>query len=274
MIKPNIFRPHDEVPARASFRSTGPFSTDQAEGRTFQFVSRGDFVSGQLLLPETVEPRPAPLVLVTFASGRAASLAEAEFAEEWVRLGFALAAIDLPLHGDRSSPKLSERLTKGAEALMSGVTLDLDTRALVEEFARQSTSDLVRAVEAIGALPEIDSHRIGLMGIGLGALTSAFALPHTENLAVGVLALGDACIRDRDLDPVTQLATGRIDPECAVLIQSLANSKADQSLAAMLHRAASNTKEWAAYPDAADASRLPFQATSTARDFLSRHLGL
>ena len=291
MPEPIVYRPHQEAPARATFSARTPGQTSDRHVRDFEFVSRGDFVAGRLVLPETAAPHPAPLVLLTLARGQAASLERVEFAPEWLLRGFALAMIDLPLHGRRSSPKLSQRLLDGIERLTNGEILDLDTRALVEEFARQSTSDLIRASEALAALPEIDSNRVGLMGVGLGAITSAYAFAHDSRICSAVLALGAMQISEPGLDPSLQFSARRADPASAALIQMLGLKDLDQSsiatsLAHKLYEAVPMFKERITFPvspvsgrgsgDAKDHCQLddspPAEAIQSALQFFTKHL--
>jgi len=195
----SLYRPFDEEPARATLRIS-----DSGEV-TFEFVSRGDFVQGRLDAPDDTD---APLVILVHDTEGAAEAASLDFAREWTRAGLAVARIDLPLHGRRQSPKLSERLVTGYRELARGAALDPDTHALVEEFARQSVSDVVRTAEALGASPGIDASRVGLVGLGIGACACAWSAPHMPSLAACVLAGGVGEFSDTALDPARRLSAG------------------------------------------------------------------
>lgn len=200
-----LFRPHDEAPAIAKLRPFGPPAKTDAwsglSGQLVEYVSRGDFVSGLIHLPDSSHPEPAPLVFLLHGTGKAADSASFDFAADWVRQGFAVCRIDLPLHGLRASPKLSERLVAGLQRLASGELLDADSRALVEEFARQSTSDLLRGIEAFSDRPEIDADRVALVGRGAGGAACAWARPFATRLR-GIALLGDVgTFADSELDP-------------------------------------------------------------------------
>ena len=209
-----VYRPYREAAATA--RLSPHASQDGWQGlraHRFEFVSRGDFVPGLLYLPEDLPEnltagagdRPAPLVLLQHdARGSKQSDLLGE-AAGWVRAGLAVALIDLPLHGERSSPKLSERLWEGVERISRGAAVDLETRVLLDEFARQSTSDLTRCLDALSALPEIDSKRIAFAGLGLGAVVGSYLLAHDARPRAGVLAFAGGGRGPRELDPATWL---------------------------------------------------------------------
>jgi len=180
-----LYRPHAEAPAAADLRpaeSGGAWAG--LTGKQLEFVSRGDFVCGQLHLPEASS---APLLILLHGTGSSADNAELDFGADAVREGYAVARIDLPLHGRRASPKLSERLFDGYRALVRGEVLDADSGALLQEFARQSTSDVSRCAEAIAALPEIDGERIAFAGQGIGAAAAIWAAPVTPGLRAMVI---------------------------------------------------------------------------------------
>ncbi|GEM_PF-5539473 len=198
----SLHRPFDEAPARVTLRGRGPGPL------AFDFVSRGDFVSGRLDAPDASGDSEAPLVLVLHDTASGADAPGLDFASDWRAEGFAVARIDLPLHGRRQSPKLSERLVNGYRGLARGEPLDADTRALVEEFARQSVSDIVRACQALGATDGIDATRTALVGLGIGACACAWAAPHVPSLVACVLAGGVGAFEDAALDPARRIAAG------------------------------------------------------------------
>lgn len=204
---PSLHRPFAETAAEAFVRPVDA-SRDGAPSEVFELVSRGDFVSGRLDRPAP-GAEPSPLILFVHDAGRSAEEAKGPLLEAWLAAGYAVARPDLALHGARQSPKLSERLVSGYRQLMQSEALDLDTHALVEEFARQSVSDLVRTAEAIGARPEIDGERIALVGRGLGAAAIAWSAEHVAGLRACVL-LGDLDqAPGHDLDPAAHLAAAQ-----------------------------------------------------------------
>lgn len=197
----SLYRPHAETPARLSLRA----ATDgERRSECFEVVSRGDFVPGGLHRPTGAGPHPLVLVL----GGSAA----------WNRGGeqdLAVARIDLPLLGARQSPKLTERLVGGLACLTRDEPLDPDTYALVEEFARQSVSDVVRSLEALAADAGIDGSRIALVGAGIGASVCAWALPFAPALRACVLAGPIGAFSDARLDPAVRIEAGELgDVRC------------------------------------------------------------
>ncbi len=76
----------------------------------FEYCSRGDRVPGRLLLPPQGNG-PFPVILLQH--GRSGSK-EAEYIDSaagpWAQRGAAVATIDFPLHGERASTKLGEKL--------------------------------------------------------------------------------------------------------------------------------------------------------------------
>jgi dienelactone hydrolase len=112
------------------------------ESERFEVVSRGDVVPG--LLWRGAGASAAPLVLIVPALGAAKDAPEvAALARACAAEGWCAAALDLPLHGERASAKLSARIAKPPQG-------EAD-RLLREEFLRQSALDLGAARAALAA---------------------------------------------------------------------------------------------------------------------------
>ena len=275
MLESTVYRPHEEAEASATLRTLEASSVFAGvDARAFEYVSRGDFVEGRIYLPQTSQSLPAALVIVVHAAGESASSRSLDFTADWVRQGFAVAAIDLPLHGRRSSPKLSERLFQGLGKLAQGEEIDPDTHALVEEFARQATSDLIRGIDALQALPCVDGRRIGLLGLGVGSALCAYVLAHDERPRACVLAGGATRFEDAKLDPAATLTTRQPARTCPVLIQTLAKDSNDSLEAARaFFEAIPEPKEYAEMPgDAWGSGDTANAAERHAGDFLNKHL--
>jgi len=207
MSESAVYRPHPEAPARATlspYVAKGAWKAFAAE--RFEVVSRGDFVPGILYRPSTSSDDSVPLLLLQHGTGETRSAEGLEFAAAWVEEGFAIATLDLPLHGERSSPKLSERLQHGIQSLDRGENLDPETHALVEEFARQSTSDLIRTIDALSALPGIDANRVAFVGFGVGARVGSYVLAADARPRAAVLVDIRGGVGPEDLDPARHLA--------------------------------------------------------------------
>ena len=160
-----------------------------AREQRFECASFGDRVSGRCWWPERA---PAGLVLAIHALGRDkndAALANA--AASWSVAGFATAAIDLPLHGERHNAKLSQR---AVAASAPGAQADL---ALWQGLLAQAVRDLARALDALatrGPLPPVACVAFGdAAGIALAfasldarvARAAAIGSPRTFPLDLG-----------------------------------------------------------------------------------------
>jgi dienelactone hydrolase len=210
MSESAVYRPHPEGAAIATLRDgTATDAWAGLRAQRFELVSRGDFVPGILYRNELADQNPeaaSPLLLIQHATADGADADYLACAAPWAKKGLAVASVDLPLHGTRSSPKLSARLIDGIRQLACGRELDLESWALVEEFARQATSDLIRTLDALSTLPGIDGGRIGFMGFGLGAIAGSYLLAHDPRPRTVVLAgVGGGGGGRSDLDPATYL---------------------------------------------------------------------
>jgi dienelactone hydrolase len=264
MSESAVYRPHPEAPAQATLRPEARSDAWQGlNAQRFEIVSRGDFVPGILYLPDPPGQAPAPLLLLQHGTAEGMHSAALTCAAPWVKEGLAVATIDLPLHGERSSPKLSERLVSGIGQLSETSKLDPETGALVEEFARQTTSDLIRTLDALAALPEIDGDRIGFMGFGVGAVAGSYLLAHDARPRAAVLALaGGSDQGPSHLDPATHLAN---TSGTSVLI--VAGSDDDA-----LFGATAEPKAFLRVPSHSPV--LPDEAVAEIWRFLSKELGL
>ncbi|MBM4384531.1 MAG: hypothetical protein FJ091_14345 [Deltaproteobacteria bacterium] len=124
-------------------RDAGAF----AEHR-FECTSDGDCVSGRLWLPRGAARDRLVLALHPLGSS-ARDAAVATAGARCAAAGIALAAIDLPLHGDRHNAKLSKR----AVAAASGAETAPDA-LLWRGLLAQAVRDLSRALDALrGSAP-------------------------------------------------------------------------------------------------------------------------
>ncbi len=216
---PSLHRPHAEAPARVTRRPASPESGfEPLASERFELVSRGDFVNGRLDGPAAGATGARPLLLLLHDAAGSSGAEPLAVGADWASKGLLVARLDLPLHGERQSPKLSERLVNGCAALCEGDPLDADTRALVEEFARQSVSDVLRTLEALAAEADVDRERTVLVGLGLGAQVAAWAAPHAAPLAACVFAGGIGRLADPGLDPTPGLA-GATSGETKFLVE-------------------------------------------------------
>jgi len=235
-----VYRPLAEAPASARLvPCPAPAAWTGLQAHRFEILSRGDFVPGVLYTSETLGPAPrttdsatagtAPLLLLAHDARGSCGSEVLACAAPWARGGLRVAAIDLPLHGRRRSAKLSERLCEGFDRAARGEALDAETQLLMEEFARQSTSDLIRTLDALTAASEtrIDADRIGFLGFGLGAAAGSYLLAHDPRPRIAVLTGARAGSGPPELDPAHWIArTSRI--ECLVVASARAEGREDE----------------------------------------------
>ncbi|HKJ23538.1 MAG TPA: hypothetical protein VKB65_01855 [Myxococcota bacterium] len=161
---------------------------DEGGWRRFEITSRGDRVAVRLRTPAAAGPGTLAVVL----SGDAAAVEPLD--------GVATLTLDLPLLGERASPKWTERL---ARCLADGPSTPAD-EALLDDFAGQAAHDVGAALDAcaglLGATP-----RAALLGIGPGACVARRLAEREPRIGAFVLAPAGLA---RALDPSARLATG------------------------------------------------------------------
>ncbi len=266
-----LHRPHSEAAPRLRLLPTHDAGPSRAgfETHRFEIVSRGDFVPGWLQRPRDAGDAASPALLLVHPAGGSMQAPELEVAARWSGDATALAAIDLPLHGRRSSPKLSARLHDGLGAQARGQAVDVEGAVLIEEFARQSLSDLLRTLEALAEHPSIDADRIGLVGFGLGAALGAHVLAEDSRARAAVLMAPGAELGQADLDPARALAGARERPLLVVADED--GESASNAVARALLAAAAGPTEKLEAP--VEPGRLGEAAQSKLRAFLAQTIG-
>ncbi len=188
---------HDEAPARADLRCLDSAGTwHGVPAQRLELISRGDLVNGVLARTAAdvekvgAKAGTAQSALLLLAHDLGGSSTSPRFGPvaTWIGDGLAVVAIDLPLHGHRASPKLSERLLTSIATHERIGALDHNSAVLVDEFWRQATIDLVRTLDAVLALGVFDPKRVGFLGLGLGAGLGSALLSHDDRLCAAVLA--------------------------------------------------------------------------------------
>ncbi len=246
------------------------------EGATclrFEFSSRGDRVPGRLLVPTTDKAGPHPLILLQPGAGADKDVAVLDLAAPWVRAGAAVASIDLPLHGERSSAKFSERLLQILRSLYGGAEddeLDSRNRALLLEFSRQAVWDLGRCLDALSSLPEIDAERTAYAGFSLGGALGALFCGLDQRPRVVALALSGGGTGPPEIDPCNHV--GQIAPRPLLLIDSEQDEVIPEALRRALFDAANEPKTRHSFEATHDT--LPGIALKTMWQFLAQGIGL
>lgn len=202
-----------------------------ATARRFEFSSRGDRVPGRLLLPADAGDAPCPLVMLQHGLGGSKESPYLEVAGRWVAEGAAVATIDFPLHGERFSAKLSERLTIP--------DADPETTALLQrEFTRQSVLDLRRTLDLLETVPEVDAKRVAFGGFSLGAMLGTLFCAVDPRPRAAALALAGGGLGLPETDPCAFVAD--IAPRPVLFINVEGDETIPREAAEALHRAASD----------------------------------
>jgi dienelactone hydrolase len=235
-----------------------------------EYTSRGDRVPARLLLP-AAPPPPGErrfLILSALGDGGATCRARLDVATRaWVRDGAALLQVDLPLHGERSSPKLSERVAAGMRSGDGATPLE---RSLWVDFVRQAVADLRRGLDAAATHPEVDGRRPAFAGFHLGAWVGALLCAVDHRIAAAALAgAGSGAGRGPgEVDAAAQV--GAIAPRPVLFVNVLRDEAMPRAAAEALHAAAGEPKE-VRWLDC-DRDDLPDAAGDMMGAFLRRHV--
>jgi len=236
------------------------------EAERFELASRGDRVPGRLLLPAGA-PGPLPLVLLQHGAGGAKDAVYLDAAAgPWVRRGAAVASIDFPLHGERASAKLSERVL-GELAPGGGGLRDT---SLWRELARQAVHDLQRTLDALERHPRIDPARIGYAAFSMGTILGAPFCALDSRVRAAALAIGGGGFGPAELDPVHHVP--RFAPRPILFVNAERDERIPRAAAEALHAAALEPKEIVWFD--CTHSGLPGAALKAMWTFLQRHLAI
>ena len=264
--------PSEPLSLLVSSRST-PEPFGRAECRRFEFTSRGDRVPGRLLLP--LRPKgPHPLILLQHGIGGSKEAPYLDAAAPWVQGGAAVASIDFPLHGERASPKLTERLLASFAPDVGRGTdaseLDEPAALLWIETGRQAVIDLRRAVDALSSLPEIDGDRVAYAGFSLGSILGATFFALDPRLRAAALALGGGGFGPAPVDPCNHIA--RSAPRPLLFVNAIRDQRIPREASEALFAAAGEPKriEWFEGTH----RQLPGVALKAMWQFLRSHLDL
>jgi dienelactone hydrolase len=225
-----------------------------------EYSSRGDRVPVRVLVPSD-RTGACPLVVVGHGLGGDKHAAYIDAATlHWVRQGAAVAVIDFPLHGERASAKLSERVTD-REQLDPDLWLDLVEQAVV---------DLRRLLLAVESDERIDSARVAYAGFSLGTLIGSIFCAEEERVCAAALAIGGAGIGPAGANPADWV--GRIAPRPVLFLQADRDETIPREAALALHAAAGQPHEvhWVD----SDHGGLPGTALKKMWTFLAARLNL
>ncbi len=212
----------------------------------FEISSLGDRVPGHILELDHSPDARRPLVLLQHGAGGDRHSAYLQVARRWVEEGAAVATIDFPLHGERRSPKLTERLL---QSIASGMRDDLvadveggaDPSALWRGFARQAVADLRATLDHLVDAPRIDGERCAYAAFSLGSILGSLFLAVDERPRAAALALGGGGFGPPDLDPVSFI--GALSPRPLLMVNARQDALIPQSAAEALFAAAGEPRE-------------------------------
>jgi hypothetical protein len=176
-----------------------------------------------------------------------------------------VASIDFPLHGERASAKLSERLLASLApgAPEGGAALWL-------AFGAQAVVDLGRALDAVATHPEVDVGRAVYAGFSLGTLLGAPFCAGEPRVRAAALAIGGGGLGPPALDPARHIAG--FAPRPVLFVNATRDERIPRERAESLHAAAREPKQvlWFECGHA----ELPGRALKAMWSFLRPHLGL
>jgi cephalosporin-C deacetylase-like acetyl esterase len=232
--------------------------------RRLEFNSGGDRVPARLVLPARGDG-PHPLVLLQHGAGGSKSADYMDYAAgPWARAGAAVLSIDFPLHGERASAKLGERV------LASLGSREPAGEALWTDFVRRAVADLGRALDAAAEIPELDAERVAYAAFSLGSILGATFLGHDPRPRAAALALGGGGFGPPAVDPARHL--GRFAPRPLLFVNASRDETVPRSATEALYAAAGDPKriEWFDCTHSA----LPGRALKAMWEFLREPLGL
>lgn len=122
-----------------------------------------------------------PVVVLLHSWGVQQPVLEMEVARELLKNKIGVLLITLPYHMSRAPAG-----RKSGEMMVSGDT------ARLRDAMTQAVWDVRRAIDWLQRDPSVDSSKIGLMGISLGAIVSATVLGNEPRIHSAVLVLGGA----------------------------------------------------------------------------------
>jgi len=261
-----MFQPEPHEPISLFLREAeSPAGSSPVRQLAFELSSRGDRVPGRLLLPADRQD-PFPLILAQHGAGGAK---DADYMDTaclpWVRGGAAVASIDFPLHGERASPKLSERILSLFEARSGLSPFDAE---LWIGFVRQAVIDLRRTTDAMAELPEVDAGRIAYAGFSLGTILGAPFCAEEPRIKAATLAIGGGGIGPVASDPVGHIP--RFAPRPVLFVSAARDERIPRESAEALHEAARHPKEVLWFD--CTHSELPGAALKAMWRFLEKHL--
>ena len=270
---PDRISVQDDAQALSLFRREVDPPADFAGLRCerIEYTSFGDRVPGRLFRPAQGEG-PFPVVILQHGAGGSKASSYMAAGARWVAEGAALLCIDFPLHGDRYSPKLSERLLECFAAELGEEAVDAEGggRALIVEFARQAVLDLRRLVNVAEEHPALDAERLVYGGFSMGAMVGTLFCALDPRPRAAALALAGGGHEPGFLDPARYV--GAIADRPVLLLGARHDERIAPAATERLYAAAGEPKELLWFDSGH--GDLPGEAMKAMWAFLHLHLGL
>ena len=212
----------------------------------FSIVSaRRERVSGYLFFRAGTHAR---LVLLQHGAGGSKDDDYIEaIARAWAPRGWAVAAIDAPLHGERAGG----HVLNPAEFILQPFSL--------VHLQQQAVADLMRAVDYLEKRPEVDSAPVGFVGFSLGTIMGVPFVAMDQRVRVAAFLIGGGGLLELALpfvpaemkadlvaaaelaDPVT--FAPYIAPRPVLMINALGDQVVPRQLTESLYKALGEPKE-------------------------------
>ncbi|MCF6332567.1 MAG: acetylxylan esterase [Draconibacterium sp.] len=142
---------------------------------TFRSIHNKE-VTGMLTVPKEIE-KPVPVIILLHGKGDSKTVDYIEYGNTLLyKNGYAVLRIDISNHGDR--------LENDYDFDFKG-----DTRYWTRDIITQTVFDLRRAVDFISTRKELDSNKIGFLGISLGGITGTIFCGVENRVQVPVIVL-------------------------------------------------------------------------------------
>ena len=228
-----------------SWRAPAPEGFGGLACTHFELSSQGDRVPGHLIEPDHEAGAKRPLLLLQHGAGGDRHSTYLQVARRWVEAGVAVATIDFPLHGERRSPKLSDRLLASiSHGLSAEGGPEIPAHGLWRGFAWQAVADLRATLDYLLAHPRIDGERCAYAAFSMGSILAPLFLSVDERPRAAALALGGGGFGPSDLDPLRFI--GAFAPRPLLMVNASQDTVVRPRAAEALFAAAGEPKaiEW------------------------------
>ena len=203
----------------------------------FEYTSRGDRVSGRLLLPPGRAAAARPLALV----GHGAGGVEGRGVPRRGRRPRGCApAPPSPRSTSRSTASARARSSPSASSRASRPAPTASRSPSGSTSPRQAVVDLERALDALALHPEVDVGRTVYAGFSLGTILGALFCAGEPRVRAAALAIGGGGIGPEAADPARHIA--RFAPRPVLFVNATRDERIPRERAEALHAAAARAE--------------------------------